>query len=153
MKKEGRTKKYLNLSIDIDLMDQVRPYIKNMSAFLETCLKNFYNKNRDVILKDDLKTAKLNIKDLESKDLPNITYIMGNQPVQLRLFEIIDNRVITGKKEKIFTYPSSKDFSFTSNNTIKINKRNYYFEIVGKKVEELEKTHITTPFNEEDKWW
>ena len=154
MNKKGITKKRINFSCDIELFDAVSPYINNMSAFIETCLKNFYNKNRDVILNDDLKTAKLHLKDIESKDLPNITYIMNNQPVQLRLFEIVNDRVITGKKEKVFTFPSSKDFSFTSNNTIQLNKRNYYFEIVGKRVEELEKTHsITTPYTEEDKWW
>lgn len=151
MKRE-KTKRDLKVTIDIDLLDTVRPYINNLSSFFESCLKNFYQKNRNTILKDDFKTAKLNIKDLESKDLPNITYITNNSnPVQLKLFDLVDGRVITGKNEKLFTFPTSKEFSFTSNNTILIGKKEYYFEILDRGNE----SPITKDKEdlEEEKWW
>lgn len=138
------SKKRVNFTIDEELYSIVQPYIKNMSSYIEKCLENFYLKNKEVIEQNDLKTAKYLLScqdtsnDLENQ--PNITFITRNQPLQLRLFEIIDNRVIVGdrRKEKVITYPCSDDLSFRSNNSCTYRNKLYYFEIIHEFYDENE---------------
>ena len=76
-RKKGRNTRSVNLSLNKDIFDLVGPYIDNLSQFVNTCLKNFYKKNKDIIDSDDLKNSKLLVDlNLDSDDLPNITYIM-----------------------------------------------------------------------------
>lgn len=122
-----RTKKYLNLSIDAELLERVRPYIKNLSSFMEQCLINYVSKNKEIMQSDDIRTANYLLNPVNESDLSNIKF-NEQTPQQLKLFEIVDNRVISQRKEKVLTYPTSEDFYFSSNNTCVYKKKKYYFE-------------------------
>lgn len=140
------TKKRVNITIDADLFEKVRPYINNLSFFFETCLKNYIRQHQSIIDQDNYFTASYvlnhNKKDFILDESPNITYIMDNVakdiPVQLKLFEIIGDKVIS-TKEKTLVYPTiDESFSFLSNKTLKLKNKVYYFEIEKRLMPERE---------------
>lgn len=152
-RKKGRNTRSVNLSLNKDIIDLVGPYIDNLSQFVNTCLKNFYKKNKDIIDSDELKNSKLLVdSNLDSDDLPNITYIMNNLPVQLSLFPIVENRVLS-KKKKIITYPCSGDLLFLSNNSLKLNDKIYYFEIIYNYKSNNLNSQVIDVFSDNDRWW
>lgn len=145
-----RTKKRINISIDVDLFEKVRPYINNLSFFIETCLKNYIRQHQSIIDQDNYYTASYvlnhNKKDFILDESPNITYIMNNVakeiPVQLKLFEIIGDKVIS-TKEKTLVYPTNDEsFSFLSNKTLKLKNKIYYFEIEKRLMPDLENQKV-----------
>lgn len=141
-----RTKKRINVSLDAELFEKVRPYISNLSFFIETCLRNYIRQHQNIIDQDNYFTASYvlnhNKKDFILDESPNITYIMDNVakdiPVQLKLFEIIGDKVIS-TKEKTLVYPTiDESFSFLSNKTLKLKNKIYYFEIEKRLISERE---------------
>lgn len=152
-----KNKKYLNLSIDSNLLEMVRPYINNISAFVETCLKNFYQKNKDIINEGDIKTSKYLVDlSIKTEELPNITYIMQHLPIQLELFPIIENRVINNKNKRFLTLPGVQEPIFLSNNSLKLNDKIYYFEINSNYTSQNNKSKAINDnyvYDESDKWW
>lgn len=141
-----KTKKRINVSLDAELFEKVRPYINNLSYFIETCLRNYMRQHQSIIDQDNYFTASYvlnhNKKDFILDESPNITYIMDNVakdiPVQLKLFEIIGDKVIS-TKEKTLVYPTiDESFSFLSNKTLKLRNKIYYFEIEKRLMPEQE---------------
>lgn len=138
-KKAYIRKQHVNLNIEAFLMEEVAPYIDNLSAFVNQCLWNYYNNHIRDIQADSTRTAKMllenNYKADNSSDLPNITYIMNNSPIKLIIFELINNRVV-GKKKKVITYPRDNLF-LVSNNILQLEGKNYYYEMNEEHIKEL----------------
>lgn len=138
-KKINIRKQHVNLNIESFLMEEVAPYIDNLSAFVNQCLWNYYNSHIRDIQADSTRTAKMilenNYKNDNLNNSPNITYIMNNSPIKLVIFELINNRVL-GKKKKVITYPRDNLF-LISNNILQLEGKNYYYEMNEEHIKEL----------------
>lgn len=135
-----KNKKGLKLTIDTELLEKVRPYINNLSAFMESCLRNFYRKNQRLIEDADIKTSRLLVEENISIDnAPNITYIMQHLPVQLALLPIVNDKVIGVENKKVINVPSIDNPIFLSNNSLQLKDKKYYFEIINNDIMELRK--------------
>ena len=150
-------KKQVVLTIDKDLHDYVRPYINNLSAFVESCLRNFYKKNQRLINDADIKTSRLLVEENISIDnAPNITYIMQHLPVQLALLPIVNDKVIGVENKKVINVPSIDNPIFLSNNSLQLKDKKYYFEIINNHIMNNNKNQVyknNYKFDESDKWW
>lgn len=128
----NRTKR-VNISIDIDLFNEVRPYINNLSGFINKCLANYAKKLNLNISKSQNYTSRLLLEEefIENDymNMPNITYIMNNAPVQMSLFDIVDN-VVLFKDEHIITYPTNK-INLINNCTLFYNNKKYFYKITN----------------------
>lgn len=130
--KRAKSKRDLKLTIDIELLEKVRPYINNLSAFVESCLRNYYKKNKALIDDADYKTSRLLLDQSMSIDeSPNITYIMQHLPIQLALLPIVNDKVIGLEYKRVINVPSVDNPKFLSNNSLELKDKKYYFEIIN----------------------
>ena len=130
--KRTRNKRDLKLTIDIELLEKVRPYINNLSAYFESCLRNFYKKNKYLIDDADFKTSRLLVdQSISIDESPNITYIMQHLPIQLALLPIVNDKVIGLEYKKVINVPSIDNPVFLSNNSLQLKDKKYYFEIIN----------------------
>ena len=138
--KRAKNKKDLKLTIDIELLDKVRPYINNLSAFMESCLRNFYRKNQRLIDDADIKTSRLLVdQNLSIDNSPNITYIMNHLPIQLQLLPIVNDKVIGVENKKVINVPCVDNPIFLSNNSLQLKDKKYYFEIMNNDIIDFRK--------------
>lgn len=127
-----KNKKNTVLTLDIELLEKVRPYINNLSAFVESCLRNFYKKNKALIDDADYKTSRLLVdQSMNIDEAPNITYIMNHLPIQLALLPIVNDKVIGLEYKRVINVPSVDNPKFLSNNSLELKDKKYYFEIIN----------------------
>lgn len=153
MKIKKCKKKKLTLYIEEELLNDTRPYIDNISAYLNACLRQFYNKNKKLIMEDKERTAQLIIdrRNQQNDGDKNITsYYTNQQKTQFMLFPILNNKYVCARKQKVIVYPCD-DFLFLSNSECIYKKEHYYFIELNnnQNIKQIKNEEL----DESVKWW